>query len=238
MKKVLMSALVVLGMSAAAGAAGQAYEPAGFGENTLSYLEAAVAQPELTQDAPVAAVYCQADVGTDGLTRNVSCYEREGQARLRAQVEEAFAGRQFTPAQVNGEPVPVRMLFRVVYADLEGQPPIMLLPNLGNNQGEYGYQYVAPQELLDEYNWYSHYRRNSWSEGQPFFSKQGELTRVLGVVNESGEVVVVRRIEAHGRHKRDAVEVEKALKQSRFIPGFVQGEPARMKYAAVLHYPQ
>ncbi len=238
MKKIWISALMALAMGAAAGATAQTYAPADFGENTLTYLEAAVVQPELTPDMPVAAVYCQADVGTDGLTRNVSCYEREGFERLRVQVEEAFAGRQFTPARVDGEPVPVRMVFRIVYADLEGQPPIMLLPNLGNNQGDYGYQYAAPQELLDDYNWYSYYRRNSWSEGQPFFSKQGELTRVLGVVNEKGEVVMVRRIEAHGRQKRDAVEIEKALKQSRFIPGFVQGEPARMKYVAVLNYPQ
>lgn len=236
MKTFLTAALTALTLSASAVWADM--EPAGFGEGTLGYLEAAVAPPELTRDLPVVAVYCQADVGTDGLTRNLSCYEREGFDQLRAQVEEAFGGRNFTPAQVDGEKVPVRMVFRVVYADLEGQPPIMLLPNLGNMQGELGYQYTAPQERLDDRNWYSQYRANSWSEGQPFFSSEGRMTRVMAWVDERGEVSGVRRIEAHGRQKRDAVEVEKVLRSSRFIPGMANGKPERMRYVAVLHYPE
>ncbi len=238
MKKVVVSALIALGLGSVGSVAAEQYQPAGFGADTLSYLEAAVAPPALTDDTPVAAVYCQTDVGVDGLTRNVSCYEREGFTQLRDQVEQAMATRQFTAAQVDGEPVPVRMVFRVIYADLEGQPPIMLLPNLGHMQGDFGHQYYAPQERLDDRNWYSLYRKNDWSEGQPFFSDEGELTRVLAWVNTSGRVTSARSLESHSNYRRDANAVEKALEVSRFIPGMTDGKPEKMRYVAVLHYPQ
>jgi len=237
MKKVVVSALVALGLGSVGSVAAEQYQPAGFGEDTLRYLEAAVAPPALTSNTPVASVYCQADVGIDGLTRNVSCYERDGFTELRAQVEEAMATRRFSAARVDGDPVPVRMVFRVVYANLEGQPPVMLLPNLGHMQGDFGYQYSAPQERLDDRNWYSLYRKNDWSQGQPFFSDEGELTRVLAWVNDSGRVISARSLESHSEHRRDARAVEKALEASRFLPGMVSGKPEKMRYVAVLNYP-
>jgi hypothetical protein len=125
----------------------------------------------------------------------------------------------------------------VIYADIDGQPPIMLLPNLGHMQGDFGYQYHAPQERLDDRNWYELYRRNEWSEGQPFFSDEGPMTRVMAWVNDSGRVVSARSLESHSEQRRDARAVEKALEASRFIPGTVNGKPERMRYVAVLHYP-
>lgn len=227
---VLMLNLPLIGEVAA-----QQYQPAQFGD-TFSYIEQTLSLPELTPEFPVAAVYCQADVAIDGNTSNVSCYEKEGFDELRRQTVEAMTGRNFTPARVDGKPVPVRMYFRLIFADLDGQPPIMLLPNLGNMQSRHGHGYTAPQERLDHPQWYQAYRANDWSEGQLFFSSQGRLTRVLAMVSEEGKTIAVRRIEAHGRHKRDAVEIEKALKASRFIPGFAQGKPEPMRYVAVLHY--
>ncbi len=238
MKKQLAGVLLALGLASASLASAQTFTPAGFGEETLNYLQQAVIPPALSDDTPVASVYCQADVSTDGLTRNLNCYERDGFEDLRDRVEEALIGRAFVPATVDGEKVPVRMIFRVVYADIEGQPPVMMLPNLGHMQGDLGYHYVAPQERLDDNNWYEGYRRNDWSQGQPFFGGDGNLTRVMAHVNAEGRVTSVRRIEAHGRNKRDAVEVEKTLKQSQFIPGFMGSSPEPMRYFAVLHYPE
>lgn len=238
MKRLFASALASLALSASGLAMAETFQPADFGQDTLEYLEAAVARPELTPDKPVAAVYCQTDVARDGHTGNVSCYEREGYEQLRDQVEEAFAGRQFRPARVGDEAVAVRMVFRVIYADSQGQPPTMLLPNLGHMQGDYGYQYSAPQERLDENNWYARYRDNGARQGQPFFSNQDRPTRVMAWVNEAGRVASVHKLESHVRRKRDANAVAKALRSSRFIPGMVEGEPERMRYVAVLHYPE
>ena len=238
MKKIVVKTLLALGLGVTLSGQvlAETYQPARFGADILGYLQAAVAPPELTQARPVLAVYCQAEVGTDGLARNLSCYDKEDMDELRVQVEQALAGQEFVPARVDGETVPVRMTFRVVYSNLEGQPPLMLLPNLGHMQGELGHQYSAPQERLDERNWYSLYRRNDWSEGQPFFGGVGRTTQVMAIVNEEGRVPSAHRIKTHGRHKRDATEVAKALRTSRFIPGMANGEPKRMRYFAVLHY--
>src|SRR5690606_7365791 len=142
----------------------------------------------------------------------------------------------FKPATVDGNAVPVRMSLRAVFADREGQPPLLLLRNLGHMQADFGPQYVEPQERPDLNTRYDLYASKDWSEGSLFFDDKGDLTRVMAQVSEEGNVTAVRRIEAHGRQKRDAVEVEKNPKQARFIPGFVDGQPTPMRYFAVLHH--
>ncbi|WP_341938934.1 energy transducer TonB [Marinimicrobium sp. C2-29] len=238
MKKVAIGAVLALGLGTVGQVTADDYQPAGFADGTLEYLESALASPALTEDYPVASVYCQAAVDEQGSSSDVACYERDGFDQLRLQVEEAFTGRRFTPARVDGETAAVRMVFRVVYADLEGQPPIMILPNLGLMQGEFGYQYSAPQELLGDRNWYALYQSDGRGEGNPFFRGEGRKTRVEAWVNANGRVASARRLQTHGRYKRDAKVVERALEDSRFIPGMVSGEPERMRYVAVLSYPQ
>jgi hypothetical protein len=234
LKKVLAAATV---LSLSAGALAQVYEPASFGKAEARIVQSLPA-PELTDALPVIGVYCQAEVASDGAVDGVRCYEKEGYDQLLQQTERAVRGETFVPAKVDGSPVPVRMHFRVVYAQLEDQAPVVMLPNLGNMQSRYGFDYTAPQERLDQPQWYEKYRDNSWAEGELFFSDHGRLTRILAIVGTDGTPLAVRRIEAHGQRKRDAVEVEKHLRQARFIPGFADGQPQRMQYAAVLHYPQ
>jgi hypothetical protein len=229
-------ALLIMSLPLIGQTMAETWEPAAFGD-TLAHIQQTVTRPELTDDFPVVSVYCQADVSISGTTSNVRCHEKEGFDQLLEQTTTALSGRTFTPARANGVEVPVRMHLRVVYAKLDGQPPILLLPNLGNMQSHFGHSYTAPQERLDQPQWYETYRANDWSEGQLFFSNDPGMTRVLAMVSAEGETLIVRRIEAHGHHKRDAVEVEKALKDSRFIPGFANGKPERMQYVAVLHYP-
>lgn len=236
MKKALVTTLFALSLGSVAQFAAAQSQPASIGEDVIQYLEAAVEAPTLTADYPVVSVYCQTDVGADGLTRNVSCYEKDGFPALRNQVEEAMAGRQFVAASVDGEKVPVRMVFRVVFADYQGQPPIMLLPNLGHMQGDFGYQYTAPQERLDDGNWYELYRGDFRAEGQPFFSDEGEMTRVHAWINARGWVIAANTLETSSNHRLDGRRVEKALKDSSFIAGQVNGQPERMRYIAVLHY--
>lgn len=233
----LFGSLIALAVSLSLNnqAAAQQYQPAQFAD-TLTYVKEMINLPKLSPEMPVAAVYCQTDVAVDGSTNNVVCYEKEGFDELRRQTVAVMTGRSFTPARVDGKAVPVRMYFRLIFSRLDGQPPVMLLPNLGNMQARHGHDYIAPQERLDHPQWYQAYRANDWSEGELFFSSKGHLTRILAMINTDGETIAVRRIEAHGRHKRDAVEIEKALKNSRFIPGFAEGKREPMRYVAVLHY--
>ncbi|HEY7773017.1 MAG TPA: hypothetical protein VIC26_07535 [Marinagarivorans sp.] len=210
------------------------YQPAEFAD-ALAHLQQSVSAPQLSADLPVVGVYCQADVDVSGITSDVRCYEKEGFDELRQQTEQAMSGRNFTPATVDGNPVPVRMVFRVVYSEIEGQQPILLLPNLGNMQKRLGAGYIAPQERLDVPQWYAKYQAGG-GEGRNFFASKGPLTRVIAHVDEEGKVAGVRRIEAHGRYRSDAVILEKALPDARFIPGVAKGKPQQMQYVAVLNY--
>ncbi len=210
-------------------------KPARFGD-ALSELTATVALPtEFEGGHKTLAVYCQTDVSVSGDLDNIQCYQNPKIANLQQQTISALEKATFDPAEIDGKAVPVRMQFRVVYSRSGDQPDIVLLPNLGTLQNQHGVSYFAPQERLDQQAWFQQYVKNDWAKGQAFFA-DGRLTRVMGVVSPNGEVAKVSTLDARGSGKRDASVVEDALKQSRFIPGFVENQPTEMHYVAVLNY--
>lgn len=214
-----------------------AVNPAQFGD-ALQQIAAQVNLPSQFEGGHKAiAVYCQTDVLVTGALQSTECYEYTNVADLKQQTLKALQGATFEPATVNGEAVPVRMQFRVVYSPSADQPDVVMLPNLGTLQKEHGVDYFAPQERLDQPTWYESYAKNSWAEGRPFFN-EGRLTRVMGSVTTEGKVERVDTLEARGRGKRDAQYIEAALPNSQFIPGFVNDTPTKMHYVAVLNYAQ
>ena len=58
----------------------------------------------------------------------------------------------------------------------------------------------------------------------------------MGTVSADGKVGDVTTLDARGSGKRDASVIEDALKQSRFVPGFVKDQATEMHYVAVLNY--
>lgn len=210
-------------------------QPAQFGD-AINELSSKVTLPDVFQGGfKTVAVYCQTDVAATGLTSGTLCYEKSNVANLRQQTLNALEGVSFVPATIDGQAVPVRVQFRVVYSRSGDQPDIMLLPNLGTLQSQYGHDYYAPQERLDQKDWYSKYAENSWAKGKPFFN-DGDLIRVIGTVKADGEIASVSALDARGRSKRDANVIETALKQTKFIPGVVEGKTTEMHYVAVLNF--
>lgn len=231
----ILLSVMLLCMGLAVSVNAQSYQPAGFGD-VLPRIQSTVKVPELTSDSPVVSVYCQADIATTGESSAVQCYEKDGFESLRRDTEKALTGQNFEPARIDDDAVPVRMHFRVVYSQRAGQDPILLLPNLGNMQSQYGPRYIAPQERLDSTQWYAQYRRETGGSGQAFFNSDGVMTRIIAQVDKTGRVRAVRRIEAHEPYQREAIVVETALKKSRFLPGMADGKSQTMQYVAVLNY--
>ena len=124
---------------------------------------------------------------------------------------------------------------RVVYSLGGTQAPIVLLPNLGTLQAQYGTHYFAPQERLDTNDWYADYTTKEHGSGKLFFA-EGKTTRVMASVEADGKVETVSTIEAAMRKQADATSIENSLKKSKFIPGFVQDTPTAMHYIAVVNY--
>lgn len=233
-KKVLGSLAILAVVLPFSSSASSMYQPAQFGDVADQVTSKVVIPQSMATDNRTIAVYCQADIAVSGVASNVNCFDKAGYDDLQGQTQRALDGLAFSPAKVDGEAVPVRMNFRVVYSRNETQPNVVMLPNLGTLQREYGVSYFAPQERLDNADWYSSYAGRG--DGKPFFNN-GQLARIVGNVNAEGGIDSVQTVEASGRARRDARIIESALKGSRFIPGFVGEEAVNMHYIAVVNYP-
>ncbi len=226
---VLLSGLLSLSVYATA------YSPASFGDAVTTLKKSVTLPASFGEGVKTVAVYCQADVMTTGNINQVTCYENSPLVSMQSVTESALQSATFTPASVDGKNVPVRMQFRVVYSLNNSQAPITLLPNLGTLQAQYGTDYVAPQERLDQGSWYVQYSTENRGTGKPFFAN-AKLTRVMATIEVNGAVESVSTIEAALRKKNDADNIESALKKSQFIPGFVANKPTAMHYIAVVNY--
>lgn len=233
-KKILGSFALLATAISFAGYANAQYKPADFGD-AVDQLASKITLPANFGEGKLTiAVYCQSDVPVSGSLANSVCFESTGHA-LEQQTVDALAGMTFTPAEDNGQAVPVRMQFRVIYSRSGEQPDIVLLPNLGTLQTQHGFNYFAPQERLDQTPWFEKYSASDNAKGKVFFEK-GRLTRVIATVNTDGSVASVSTLEARGSGKRDAATIEEALQTSAFIPGFVGDAVQEMHYVAVLNY--
>lgn len=227
--------LVMLAAIAPIASYAAAYTPAKFGnaEETLS--QQITLPASFGEGVKTVAVYCQADVMSNGNINAVNCYESGALVSMQTVTESALKSATFTPATIDGKAVPVRMQMRVVYSLAGTQAPIVLLPNLGTLQAKYGTHYYAPQERLDTSDWYAHYTTKERGEGKLFFA-EGKMTRVMANIEADGKVETISTLEAALRKQADAASIESSLKRSKFIPGFVQNTPTAMHYIAVVNY--
>ncbi len=233
--KNLIRSLAILAAAAPFASYATAYTPAKFG-NAVDTLGKQITLPaSFGEGVKTVSVYCQADVMTSGNINAVTCYENSPLVSMQKNTESALKSATFEPATIDGKAVPVRMQLRVVYSLGGTQAPIVLLPNLGTLQAQYGTYYYAPQERLDTSDWYAHYTTKERGDGKLFFA-EGKTTRVMANIEANGNVETVSTIEAALRKQADAANIETALKKSKFIPGFVENKPTAMHYIAVVNY--
>ncbi|QEY14540.1 hypothetical protein D0C16_00220 [Cellvibrio sp. KY-GH-1] len=233
--KKLIRSLAILAAAAPFASYATAYTPAKFG-NAVDTLGKQITLPaSFGEGVKTVAVYCQADILTSGTINAVTCYENSPLVSMQNVTESALKSATFEPATIDGKAVPVRMQLRVVYSLGGTQAPIVLLPNLGTLQAQYGTNYYAPQERLDTSDWYANYTTKEHGDGKLFFA-EGKTTRVMANIETDGKVETVSTIEAALRKQADAANIESSLKKSRFIPGFVENKPTAMHYIAVVNY--
>lgn len=222
------------------------YLPASFDFSGKDLLTTMTQGATLALQGDSAVLYCQSDILSSGKVERAQCYDKLGNDGLVSQAESALSQLRFSPAQVDGVKVPVRMSYRVGFvsnAESQNQNKVtqasdvdvVLIPNLGSMQAQYGRDYSAPQERLDVSDWYQRYSENSWVNGQVFLAK-GPISRVAATITENGEADIVRALDSDRAYKRDVNVVKNAVKRSRFIPGFVDGRPVPMGYLAVINY--
>lgn len=233
--KTMIRSLIILAATASLASFATEYSPAKFGSAEKTLSEMITLPSTFGEGVKTVAVYCQADVMTTGMINKVNCFENSPLVSMQAATESAIKSATFEPAQIDGTKVPVRMQFRVIYSLNGTQNPIVLLPNLGTLQSQYGVNYVAPQERLDKSDWYMQFSSKARGDGKMFFA-ESKVTRVMAQVEASGLVESVSTIESAARRKSDADTIEVALKKTQFIPGFVEDKATAMHYFAVVNY--
>lgn len=180
-------------------------------------------------------LYCRADINTEGNAERGSCFAKDTAVELVVQTEQALKQLAFSPAEIEGSVVPVRMSFRIAYTPLASGMHVSLIPNLGTMQAQHGRDYVAPQERLDVSDWYQRYSENSYVGGREFLG-QGDMARVATTVSPAGKPTTLKTVDAKKAHIRDADIVKRTLRYSRFIPGTVNGKVVPMEYLVAVHY--
>ena len=234
LKKTFTTVALTIGMIPLTGMAAKSYKPAFFDFEAKDLAAMVkVDQSQIDLSSPH-VVYCQSDVDTDGEALNVSCYD-DHMADVEGKTEKAVEALAFTPAKVDGETVPVRIRFRVVYFESDGKVGADVIPNLGTMQARYGRDYIAPQERLDVTDWYQRYSEYSLVNGSNFFG-EGDQSRIAATVNKDGKAGVVRSVSTDRAFQRDAKIVKNSVQRSRFIPGFVNDRAVSMNYIAVVNY--
>ena len=196
-------------------------------------LLAAVDSSKVSKSGDV--LYCRADISVEGKAERTNCYGKTSSVELVVDTEQALHDVAFSPAEVEGERVPVRMSFRVAYTPIEDAIIVSLIPNLGTMQSQYGRNYIAPQERLDVSDWYERYTESSWVEGKEFLG-DGDMSRVAATIDHRGKPSRMHTLSAKRAHERDADIVKRTLKSSRFIPGVANGRVVPMDYMVAVHY--
>lgn len=179
-----------------------------------------------------AVVSCMTRVTRTGAVDrgDIQCFVPWGtQTRFADHMTAIVRDATFTPAQVDGSPVPVRLQIAAIFAEQDGRCSVWLLPNSGLRDPEMGFNYVAPQEVVTDGSWLrrTHFRK----EGSRYrFGDEGAtLFRISVRVSESG-MADDARIHENASFNFDAAAASKGLERARFIPGFYLGRPRPMRY--------
>ena len=161
-------------------------------------------------------VRCEARVGPTGAVVETGCYSdpKIDEDYYRA-VSEGAQGATMEPAMVDGDTVTANVLYAVLFRSQDGQRSVAVVPNHGTNAQEFGLNYTAPQR-------YGANRHSPRSEvGLLWIDAQ------MGVNGKAQDITLIKTKWSTREASRYA---KMYLKNNRFIPGTVQGEPQSMRF--------
>ena len=185
-------------------------------------------------------VFCGADLNDKGSVQkgNHRCFSNDfGDREYSDAADEALSVSEFLPALVDGSTTRVWFAFTVIFIYDDEGCSVSAIPNLGYQGDELGIGNYAPQEILDDFSWRaatSRQGRGIDSVTRVYHMNDGIMFFVSAEISESGvasDPKIDRNSFARKRELRAAVQ---GFVKSRFIPGFYQGKPKRMRYHSYL----
>lgn len=216
-----------------------AFMPARFGDGPESLSQNVSCDNLGDEDAAV--VFCQTWVEVDGRVNRDRTYcfndSSKEQRKIAEKLAQSVQQSKFLPALVNGEAVPVFMSFRIALAKQEDQCKVITIPNLGYQAENFGRLYVAPQEIVTNGAWFSRVGIDRDIARRVQVARyRGMVFRMSVRVSADGAAAdpVLERNKVLSR--RRARSATRSLQESKFIPGFVDGMPAEMRYYEFLYF--
>jgi hypothetical protein len=200
------------------------FRPATFGTGEASIVNV-VNCPVKDADEALIWVFCQGQVRDTGEVRQGYCVADGPHPEFRAAALDALRRSRFEPAQVDGAPVHVYMSFRLAF-QLQGEHcSVTAIPNKGFHGGEYGLAYIEPQEIVADRGWHARRMNAPGTRSR----RSGTMFTLSALVDASGTPSDGKVEHLNFGDRRTANGAARALGNSRFIPGFVDGQPASMR---------
>jgi len=163
-----------------------------------------------------------------------------GREAFRSVAMHALSAARFTPASIDGRPVPVYASVLSLFIQKGAACHAVALLNGGTQDPAVGIDYVEPQVVRDSPDW-------SWQRRVAVPTRYvlpqlvhvarspGTLfLRMSVAVAADGTVSDGRVDEVYRLGHVDSLNAVRALEGSRFIPGFHRGMPAAMRYHEML----
>ena len=234
-KVAAMSLLLPLPIGAAVAQGSATFTPAALseGDHSLSAgLKTPLGRPSGNYDV---TLRCQVIVEPTGSTRSPRCLVIERYETFRFEVERALTITTMAPARIDGAPVRVLMNLLVGYRCAETCLPVVTA-NHGQNVSDFSSGYSAPQPILDEDRWYQGFgEKLAWAAGENGPEEVGGVRFVISARIDEAGTTSQRRVDAEypGSADRDYATIAQraadSLQDTRYIPGFYQGEPVEMR---------
>lgn len=207
---------VVLTLAVSA-AAGNAAEPAGFGDGEKS-LGALIEFPELRGDTTV-TISCIGLLSGRGKLDQHACYRRNpGDETFIAPIYAATRKARLKPATVDGRPVDVVFQYRVQFVQEGDSKTLSFVANPGypENVEAYGHEHVAAQRLI---------RKETWQKSCPRQARFLVLARANVDFEGRPSAVSIEHSDGIPISPKCEDALTRNMLESRFIPAYADGEP-------------
>ena len=247
-------------------AQGDSFSPASFLPGEQSLLEVLVIPESPGLVEYQAFVLCHARIRQDGGVQNPLCLKDpdvQKHRRFREAVLQALETARFQPASINSRRVEVFASFMVAFnCDVSACNAIATM-HWGQHVDRFGMNYVLPQDVVSDYDWFEEYAAESGVFERPdrrfFASGHRTLTNNSRVVTDNRTVacsdcwegfgflvsllvdeqgvatdLVIEDIGYAGRPFAKAGR--RAIAKSSFIPGFADGHPTAMRHSLFMYY--
>jgi hypothetical protein len=122
------------------------------------------------------------------------------------------------------------MNIRIIFSYAGGGCKVFAIPNLGFDEDKFGVSFVAPQAINDGLDWFSKSRYLGHGQSVGAIGRRGVMFILSVDVSKTGEAGVARIEKNFFATRKETKAALRAIKKSRFIPGFYKGEPHPMRY--------